>query len=482
MAEIKVTFNGKEYTAKEGQTILQAAKDNGVHIPTLCHFEGIEGRANCRICVVEVEGMRTFQPSCVTRVRDGMVINTETERVRAARKTTLELIMAHHAVDCHHCMRIGSSSEQSLDPKFCEMCFWCDCERDGFCELQTLNREYHVDVLPYIQHEHDYEIDGSLNSVMRNPNKCIKCRRCVDACGKVQTVHNLSMANRGHDIMVVPEMGRPMAESACVRCGHCVDVCPVGAIYMKEHKDEVLYMTHSYDTNTVAQLSEDVIPELTELFKVEPGMISMNQVCSALHKIGFDKVVTDSYAKKAAAKQAAEIIEKKIGKEPVVLTNSHSVMNFIDRYFAGMKDKVDVYESAQTVFGKAAGEKNAFSFDKPVKTLNISKVKELGAEAEETGNVDYVWNARELYRVFLRTGGAPHRKNATAFDKIGDEAVMPYPELLGDKEWELTQDYEEVAILVEGKPYKCAVAHNLGQVRKLLEGDYKNYDIVRLMA
>ena len=141
--------------------------------------------------------------------------------------------MAHHAVDCHHCMRIGSSSEESLDPRFCEMCFWCDCERDGFCELQALNREYHVDVLPYIQHEHDYENDDSLDSVIRNPNKCIKCRRC----------------------------------------GHCVDVCPVGAIYMKEHKDEVLYMTHSYDVNTVAQVSENIIPEMTQLFKVEKGAI-----------------------------------------------------------------------------------------------------------------------------------------------------------------------------------------------------------------
>ena len=278
-------------------------------------------------------------------------------------------------------------------------------------------------------------------------------------------------------------MGKPMAESACVRCGHCVDVCPVGAIYMQEHKDEVLYMTHSYDVNTVAQVSEDVIPELTELYKVEKGAINMAQVCTALHKIGFDKVVTDECTKKAAAKQAAEIIEKKIGKEPVILTNSNAVKNFVDRYFADMKDKIDVYESAQAIFGKAAGADNALGFEKLVKTVNISKVKELGAEAKETGDVDYVWNARELYRVFLRTGGAPHRKGATAFDSFGGEdAAMPYPELLGDKEWTLTSDFEETAILVGGKAYKCAVAHNLGQVRRLLEGEYKNYDVIRLMA
>ncbi len=479
MAEVRLTINGKDCKASEGMTILEAARANDIRIPTLCHFEGLEGRANCRMCVVEVEGMRTSQPACVTKIREGMVVQTETEKLQAARKATLELIMAHHAVDCHHCMRIGSSSEQSLDPKFCEMCFWCDCERDGFCELQTLNREYHVDVLPYIQHEADYEKDTSLDSVIRNPNKCIKCRRCVDVCGEVQTVHNLSMANRGRDIMVVPEMGKPMAESACVRCGHCVDVCPVGAIYMQEHKDEVLYMAHSYDVDVAAQVSADVIPELAKLFKVPENQITLGGVTAALHKIGIKTVVSDEHAKITAAKQAAEIIEKKIGKEPVILTSSHAVMNFVDRYFAEMKDKIDCYDSAQTAFCKASEE---LAGEKPLKIVNITNVKEAGAEAKETGNADYVINARELYRIFLRTGGAPHKRAAQSFDKIWNDGALPYKELLGTSGWNLDKDPEEVAIIVGGKPYKCAVAHNLGQVRRLLEGDYKNYDVVRLMA
>ena len=327
MATVNVTINGKVCAVESGKTILQAARENGINIPTLCNFEGLEARANCRICVVEVEGMRTFQPACATKVRDGLVVNTDSEKVRASRKATLELIMAHHAVDCHHCMRIGSSSEQSLDPRFCEMCFWCDCERDGFCELQALNREYHVDVLPYIQHEADYEVDDSLDSIIRNPNKCIKCRRCVDVCGEVQTVHNLSMANRGRDIMVVPELGKPMAESACVRCGHCVDVCPVAAIHMQEHKDEVLYMAHSYDYDTAVQLSQDVIPELTELYKVKEGEITMTKLVGAMHKLGFGNVISNEHAEFLAAEEAAKIIDENIGKEPVLLTNSFAVQH-----------------------------------------------------------------------------------------------------------------------------------------------------------
>ena len=239
-------------------------------------------------------------------------------------------------------------------------------------------------------------------------------------------------------------------------------------------------MAHSYEEDVVAQLSDDVLPELDKLYKLEPGTIRIGQVVSALHKIGIKYVVSDEHAAFLAAQQAAEVINKKLGKEPVIITDSSAVMNFVDRYFPKMKGQISKYDSKQDVFGKLAEE---FKGEKRLKTVNVTNVKEAGAEAKETGNVDYVWNARELYRVFLRTGGAPHRKGATAFDAFtGEESTLPYPELLGDKEWTLTPDFEEVAILVDGKPYKCAVACNLGQVRRLLEGDYKNYDVVRLMA
>lgn len=475
---VNITINGQQCSVETGKTILAAARENNIYIPTLCHFEGLEARANCRVCVVEVERMRTLQPACATAVSEGMVINTNSEKVAAARKATLELILAHHAVDCHHCLRIGSSDEQSLDPIFCEMCFWCDCERDGFCELQTLAREYHVDVLPYAQHEKDYEIDSSLGSIIRNPNKCIKCRRCVDVCGKIQTVHNLSMANRGRDVMVVPELGVPMAESACVRCGHCVDVCPTGALHLKEHKDEVLYRTHAYNDRTIAMLSEDVIAEMEKLYKLEKGSISSGKIVAALRKIGFDTVISDGKAKNMAAMQAVEIIEKNAADGPVLLTNSFAVMNFVDKYFPQMKETIHRYDSVQTAFAKLA---EAYKGEAPLYTVNITNVKEAGTEAHETGNVDYTMNARELYRTFIRTGGAPVGRTPKPFDEV-DAGDMKYPELLGEKEWNLDSQPEELEITVNGKPCRCAVAHNLGQVRSLLEGDWQKYDVVRLMA
>lgn len=478
MSKVNITINGQKCSVDAGKTILAAARENNIRIPTLCHFEGLTARANCRICVVEVEGTRTLQPACATAVSEGMVINTNSEKVTAARKATLELILAHHAVDCHHCLRIGSSDEQSLDPKFCEMCFWCDCERDGFCELQTLAREHHVDVLPYAQREKDYEIDSSLGSIIRNPNKCIKCRRCVDVCGEIQTVHNLSVANRGRDTVVVPELGLPMADSACVRCGHCVDVCPTGALHLKEHKDEILYRTHAYKDRTIAMLSEDVIPELETLYKLKKGSISSEKIVAALRKIGFDIVISDAKAKNMAALQAAAIIEKNTAGQPLLLTNSHAVINFVDKYFPQMKEKITRYDSAQTAFAKIA---EAYKGENPLYTVNITNVKEAGTEAHETGNVNYTVNARELYRTFIRTGGAPAGRTPKPFDVL-DAGDMKYPELLGEKEWNLDSQLEKLEITVNGKPCKCAVAHNLGQVRSLLEGDWKNYDVVRLMA
>ncbi|NTW21569.1 MAG: 4Fe-4S dicluster domain-containing protein [Nostocales cyanobacterium W4_Combined_metabat2_030] len=478
MGNVNVTIDGKVYSVDKDKTILAAARENHINIPTLCHFEGLDAKANCRICVVEVEGMRTLQPACATKVNEGMVMLTASEKVVNARKATLELILAHHAVDCHHCLRIGSSDEQSLDPSFCEMCFWCDCERDGFCELQSLAREYHVDVLPYVQYEKDYEVDCSLGSIVRNPNKCIKCKRCVDVCSDMQSVHNLSLANRGRDTMVVPELGKTMAESACVRCGHCVDVCPTGALYLKEHMNEVLFHTHAYHDNTIAMVSGNVVTKLEELYKLQPNTISVKNIVAALRKIGFDKVISDTRARSIVAEQAASIIESKVAAGPVIITNSCAVMNFVDEYFSDKKNLINVYDSIQTAFGKIAKE---YKKENPIYTVNITATKEAGAEAKETSNVDFVLNERELYRMFIRTGGAPARKKPQEFDdfKVFD---IKYPELLEDLKWNMSDCVEEIEVVINGEKKKCAIAHNLGQVRKMLEGGYKEYDVIRLMA
>lgn len=467
MAMITVTINGQSYQVDSGKTILEAAQENGINIPTLCHFEGLPARANCRMCIVEVEGMRTFQPACATKVRDGLVVSTNSEKVRKARKATLQMIMAHHAVDCHHCMRIGSSSEESLDPRFCEMCFWCDCERDGICELQALCREYHVDVLPYVQYEKDYEIDASLDSLIRNPNKCIKCRRCVDVCNDVQTVRNLSMEGRGRDIKVVAELGKPLAESACVRCGRCAQVCPTGALFMKEHKDAIVFNTHKWDVTTVTQLDGNVAEQLEELYKLDAGSISVKQVISALRKIGVDYVVTDEYAKGRAFEKVMRALRG--SNYPAAVTTSFAVRNFVDRYYPELKDQILFCDSPQVIFSDTA--RTTFAREHGIdpahlKTINVTMSNEDCAEAKEVSCVDYALNARELYRIFIRTGGAPHMKKDSEPDVMGQAAAVPLPKDVCFMDRSGAEVFE---LSINGKTKKVAYAKNLGQTREMLE-------------
>lgn len=226
MEKVHITINDKQLTVSSEQTILQAARENGIEIPTLCNLKKIDPRANCRICLVEVDKFRVPQPACATKVSEGMVIKTNTEKLRKLRKNTLELILADHAVDCHHCLRIGSSKCDDLDKNFCEMCFFCDCVKDGFCELQALAREYKVDVLPYEINADKYVEDTSTGSVIRNANKCIKCRKCLDVCTKVQTVGALAVVGRGSEVKVEPAFGKKLIDSPCIQCGRCVEVCP----------------------------------------------------------------------------------------------------------------------------------------------------------------------------------------------------------------------------------------------------------------
>lgn len=473
MKNVQIMINGNTYQVTEGITILQAARDNEIHIPTLCSLEGLDPRANCRMCVVEVEGMRTLQPSCATKVKDGMVIQTDSELVRRNRKHTLELILSSHAVDCHHCLRIGSSKCADLDPVFCEMCFFCDCVKDGFCELQSLAREYGVDVMPYEMHPYDFEEDTSLGSLIRNPNKCIKCRRCVDVCGEIQTVHTLSVENRGREMQVVPALGAQLKDSPCVRCGRCVTVCPTGAVYMKEHKDEFIYHAHKYGVTTVAQISNNVCGELEKLFHMEPGSLQIEKIADGLKKIGIDLVVGEDFGVKIAQQKGQELLEKKLKttRQPVILTSSFAAQNFIRQYFKELEDLVVSYPSSQQAFGSYIREIYAPKqgiFPENIYTVSITNDNENGADAHENGSVDLAVNARELYRIFLRTGVDLKNRKGVELDVLGD-AGDPAMLLFDAMEWNMEREPQRREESVCNQTVQVAYAHNLGQARMLLE-------------
>jgi NADH dehydrogenase/NADH:ubiquinone oxidoreductase subunit G len=244
-----------------------------------------------------------------------MVVHTNTEAVRASRKLTLQLLLSDHSVDCHHCLRIGSTRCADLDPKFCEWCFFCDCERDGFCDLQSLAREYEVDVLPFEQKHNQYPVDDS-SVIVRNPNKCIKCKRCVDVCANVQTVHNLAASGRGSAVKIAPAFEKPMADSRCIGCARCVEVCPTGAIFVKERKDEMLDVTHTYGVKSVALADAALIPELERIWPRRQAPVTLEQIVGALKKLGFKAVLNadDMRALAAAETEKREALAGETGR------------------------------------------------------------------------------------------------------------------------------------------------------------------------
>ena len=470
MANVKVTIDGKALSVPAGTTILEAARQNGIHIPTLCFLKGLDPRASCRMCVVEVEGARTFQPACAAKLREGMVVHTDTEAVRASRKLTLELLLSNHAVDCHHCLRIGSSRCDDLDPRFCEMCFFCDCVKDGFCELQALAREYKVDVLPFEQKHNTLPIDAT-TVIVRNPNKCVKCRRCADVCGEVQTVHNLAMSGRGCEAAVGPVFGKSMAESGCVGCGRCVEVCPTGAIFALEHKDELVYYAHKDGVKTAALVSTALLPELERVLHLAPGTVSLPEIAGALRKIGIDAVYDAEEAEDAARAHVEELLdEKRKNAEPILLTDSFAAKAFLEKNYPAMRERFLFYDSANTVFGRAAG-----SFDK---RFAFGPIGSDAVECEKEGCVDIAVNPRELGRIMIRTGSEPNPRRTSETETLGlPRATGRYGRLLERAAWNMEEEPE----IFEQNGLRCAICHNLGQARRLLDSG-ETFSIVRVIA
>ena len=479
MANVNLTIDGKQLSVPAGTTILDAAKANDIYIPTLCFLEKLDPHASCRMCVVEVAGARTFPHACAAKVQEGMVVHTNTEAVRASRKLTLQLLLSDHSVDCHHCLRIGSSKCKDLDPKFCEWCFMCDCEKDGFCDLQRLAREYEVDKLPFEQKHNTKPVDKS-SVIVRNPNKCIKCRRCVDVCGKVQTVHNLAASGRGCEVVIAPAFLKSMADSDCVGCGRCVEVCPTGAIYCAEHKDEAVYFAHRDGVKTVAQVDADLIPELERVWKAAPGTVTMEQLAGALKKIGIDEVVDAKDGAALARAEAEQLLAIHLGKKPMILAQSRAAQKFVQRNWPELVGGFVFAPSAMESFGHAA--KAAFFPEAlQVKTCHFGPVGPDASEAAESGCVDFAVNARELYRIMVRTGAEPNPRRTAAFAKLpAPEPDPAYDRLFAPAQWQLDGEAETFEIKVGRRKLSCAVCRNLGQARAAI--DAGNFDVIRVIA
>ena len=270
-ATLTVTIDGMETKVPLGTTILEAAKSIGVRIPTLCYHPDLDVAGICRICVVEVEGQRTLQAACAYPITAPIKIKTYSKAVRIARRHVLDLLLSEHCGDCYSCIR------------------------NGICELQQLAEEYGVDSFRFGHVEEPVEIDASSFSIVRDMNKCIRCRRCVRTCIDMQEVGVLEAMNRSNKVEVSTFMHKPLGNEICINCGQCINRCPTAALYANPALDQVWKALDDPTKHVVIQTAPSPRAAVGECFGLEPGTSVTYEMNTALKRMGFDHVFDTNF-------------------------------------------------------------------------------------------------------------------------------------------------------------------------------------------
>ena len=391
MADIKLTINGKECTAPAGSTILQAAEHNGIHIPKLCYLEGIHQYGACRICVVEQVSppAKNLQASCMVEARDGMVIETNNARVQEARKTMYELLLSNHDTKC------------------------LTCARNQDCEFQALGRELGVEDSPYEGERDLHPIDVS-ESIVRDSNKCILCRRCVSVCKNIQTTAILTAEDRGFQTHITPAFGLPLGNTACTFCGQCVVVCPVGALRETSHKDRVIQAINDPNKYVVVQPAPAVRVGIGECFGLPAGSCETGKLAAALHRMGFDDVFDTNWAADLTImEEGTEFLERfrtvldgGVAALPMMTSCSPGWIKFIENNYPDSLEHLSTCKSPHEMFGAVVKSYYAKKLGKKPEDMYVVSIMPCTAKKTEcarpelsndgVANVDAVLTTREL--------------------------------------------------------------------------------------
>ncbi len=391
---LNVKVNGIAVSVPKGSTILEAARVAGVEIPTLCYMKKKNEIGACRICVVEATGTRGLVTACVYPVAEGMEIQTNTAKVREARKTTLELILSTHDKNC------------------------LSCARSTNCELQKLCLEYGVDSKAFEGFRPTYELDYSTPHLVRDNNKCILCRRCVAAC-REQFVSVIGANNRGIDTCIGQPFDISLSETPCVSCGQCTAVCPTGALVEHDDTDKVWAALADPTKHVVVQTAPSIRATLGECFDMPIGTNVEGKMVAALRRLGFEKVFdTDTAADVTIVEEATELLErvKNGGKLPLITSCSPGWIKFCEFYYPELLPHVSSCKSPQQMGGALLKTywADKMGYDpKDVFVVSImpctAKKFEVGrddmnAAGESVADVDVALTTRELSRMIMRAG------------------------------------------------------------------------------
>ncbi|MBN2578844.1 MAG: iron hydrogenase small subunit [Pirellulales bacterium] len=514
---IRLTINDVPVEVPQGSTILCAVKKAGIHIPTLCYVEGLQAIGACRVCVVEVEGARNLVASCSTPASDGMKVQTNTRRVREARRTVVELLLSEHNGDCQ------------------------TCDRNEDCELQKLAAELGIRQIRYSGEKTRKRIDESTPALLRDNGKCIKCRRCVSVCMEMQNVGALFPQYRGFETVIGPAFNRTLNTVACVQCGQCAAVCPVGAIIEKDQIDKVWEALDTPGRHVVVQTAPAIRAALGECFGYPPGTLVTGKMTAALRRLGFHAVFDTNFAAdltileegtELLKRLKTALLDKKTAALPMFTSCSPGWISFMEYYHHDLLPNLSTCKSPQQMFGAVAktyyaeklGKKPEDIFVVSVMPCTAKKFECQRPEMDISGvrDVDVVLTTRELGRmiraagiefgrlpdeemdaplglssgaadIFANTGGVMEAALRTVHEIVtgrelpGDNLhVAPIAGLQGVKEASLK--LEKVRPdwkFLEGVTLNVAVANGLGNARRLIgviQSGKKPYHFVEIMA
>ncbi|MCI8411020.1 MAG: 4Fe-4S binding protein [Clostridia bacterium] len=409
---VTLTIDDQEVKVEKGTTILQAAKQAGIDIPTLCFLKEINEVGDCRMCIVEVEGRRGFATSCIQTVEEGMVVHTNTQNVLEARHVILDLIISNHAKDC------------------------LTCTRSGNCELQNLATKFNISKVEFEGERAEHTIDDLSPSIVRDFNKCILCRRCVAACKNVQQIGAIDCINRGFESCISTVGDHSLNDVNCTNCGQCIQACPTGALHEKETIDDVWIKLKDPDSYVIVQTAPAVRVALGEEFGMDIGTNVTGKMVTALKRLGFNKVFdTNTGADFTIMEEANEFIErfKENDNLPMITSCSPGWIKYIEMNYPELLPHLSTCKSPHQMFGallktyfaKKEGIDSEKIYVVSVMPCIAKKFERQRSEMKNNGlyDVDNVITTRELSRMIKQANIEFEKLEDSKFDNPMGEAT-----------------------------------------------------------